>query len=133
MQVWMLPLPLPMTDIVNWLWYTFLPSLGESLSVSQSPYKCCSRKLLPWVQNWQMWNLIAITTKIGLTVVVAISSLDSQAHQNLWKRYIAFFNETKKEYINIFPDWSVTPLLNSDSKIITTVCWLPNIDHLLCA
>lgn len=46
-----------------------------------------------------MWNLIAITTKIGLTVVVAMSSLDSQAYQSLGKRYIAFFNETKKEYI----------------------------------
>lgn len=45
---------------------------------------------------------IAITTINWLgQLVVTVSSLDSQWYQNLGKRYIKFFNETKVEYIKI--------------------------------
>lgn len=47
-------------------------TLANSQSVLQSPYEHCSRKLLLLVQNWQMWNLIVITTLIGLAVTVAM-------------------------------------------------------------
>lgn len=98
----MLVLPCP--------WQTLLINCGIlSCQALVSPHLC--RRVLintvlqapaTVVWNWQMWKLIAITTVIGLVVVVAVSSLDSQGYQNLGKRYIQCFNETKIECIKIY-------------------------------